>query len=327
MKKTALALTVAAFASSASAEQAIYAVAMPEGSFLSRVDLTFMELAGEAGSTVEFQPFFSGGLGNFNETFDLVAQGGANMGAVVSGYHPSQLPLFSSTNAIPAVFADGRDAVETTQRLVADITEVQAELETQNLVPVLYRPLPAYRIMCTEPVETLADLEGRKVRTFGAYVPRLFQALGAIPVDVSLPEFYEALERGTVDCGYFTYALFEQFNIHEVAPYISDLSFGAINGYTIFANADWWNGLSDADREALSTAARDAEEFGFELIAGEEDRALAAMIEAGATLVPFSDTEAFEAALPDMVTMWLEATGEEIPGASEVASQLASAGE
>ena len=327
MKQLVMAAVGAVFATGAAAEQAIYAVAMPETSFLSQVDLAFIDAAKTKGSNVEFQTFFSGALGSFNETFDLVSQGAANMGAVVTGYHPSQLKLFSATNAVPAIFADGRKAVETTQSLAGEVPEVQAELDANNLVPVIYRPLPAYRIMCTEPVQTLADLEGKKVRTYGAYIPRMFRALGAIPVDVALPEFYEALERGTIDCGYFTYALFNQYNIHEVAPYISDLNFGAINGYTIFANRDWWQGLSEEDRAILTEAAAEAQEKGIDIISAEEDKAVAAMVEAGATIVEFTEARAFEQKLPDTIAMWTEAVDQSNPGVAKVAAILSAAKE
>lgn len=323
MNRTALCIAATFFGGSVAADEARYAVAMPEASFLTEIDKTFLEGVASA-SDLEFTTFFDSTFGGFDETFDLVSQGAVQMGAIVTGYHPSQLPLFGAANALPAVFPDGRAAVEAA-RTLAEEPAVKAELKRSGLVPVLYRPLPQYRIMCTDPVAELADLRGKKVRTYGAYIPRLFEALGAVPVDVALPEFYEALERGTVDCGYFTYALFEQFKIHEVAPYISDLEFGAINGYTVFANAAWWNALSDETRGHLETAAQAAEGMGFDLIEAAEDEALAAMLDDDGTLVEFEEKEAFYAALPDTVAMWSEATRTD--GVEETAAILRVASE
>lgn len=309
--------------STAMADTAKYAVAMSERSYLSEIDRAFFEAAKKEGvSDITFRAFFDSSLGTFQETFELVSQGAIEMGAVVTGYHPSELTLFSVTNALPAVFKDGKQAVATTQSLAEEIQAVEAELDRNGLVPLLYRPLPQYRIMCTKPVKTLADLEGRKVRTYGAYIPKMFESVGAIPVNVGLPEFYEALERGTINCGYFTYALFKQFKIHEVAPYISDLEFGAINGYTVFANKTWWESLPDETRSRLRIAAKKAEEAGFEIVRAEEEKALRAMITEGGTLVEFSEKDELYARLPDMLDLWVQASSAKAKGVQETADLI-----
>jgi len=61
-------------------------------------------------------------------------------------------------------------------------------------------PFPAQVIFCRQPVSSLADLKGRKIRTFGASLNDFVTAIGAQPVSIGFPEVYSALERGVADC-------------------------------------------------------------------------------------------------------------------------------
>ena len=55
---------------------------------------------------------------------------------------------------------------------------------------------------CKGEVTGLADLSGKKVRSYSASLTDLLNYLGAQPTSISFGEVYTALERGIIDCGF-----------------------------------------------------------------------------------------------------------------------------
>lgn len=77
-----------------------------------------------------------------------------------------------------------------------------------------------YHFLTTFPVNTLEDIEGKKLRAagvFGKYV----QALGGSPTMVPGAEMYMALKLGTVDGAIYGYSGIQDIKLHEVVDYIT----------------------------------------------------------------------------------------------------------
>jgi TRAP-type transport system periplasmic protein len=114
---------------------------------------------------------------------------------------------------------------------------------------VIY-PFPAQVVYCRAPFTSLADLKGRKIRTFGNSLVDFFTALGAQPVSIGFPEVYSALERGVVDCAITGTGSGVAARWPEVTTHISNLPVSwALAGYMV--NVAWWNKLDPAVRAAL----------------------------------------------------------------------------
>ena len=47
----------------------------------------------------------------------------------------------------------------------------------------------------------LADLKGRKIRSFSPTLSDFLTAIGSTPVQIAFSEVVPALQRGTADCG------------------------------------------------------------------------------------------------------------------------------
>ncbi len=127
---------------------------------------------------------------------------------------------------------------------------VNKDLERFNVRIVGSNPYPAQIVFCRKPVKDLADLKGRKVRTFGPTLNDLMSAVGATPVSLAYAETYTALERGVVDCaitgsGSGNAAKWYEVTTHQ---YTLPLSW-AVSGY--FANLSWWNKLAPDVRRFL----------------------------------------------------------------------------
>jgi TRAP-type C4-dicarboxylate transport system substrate-binding protein len=136
-----------------------------------------------------------------------------------------------------------------TARQIADamLPVVNRDLERFGARLVIIYPFPAQVMWCRAPFTSLADLRGRKVRTFGPALVDLMNALGAQPVSIGFPEVYSALERGVVDCAITGTGSGASVRWPEVSTHISNLPLSwALAGYMV--NIAWWNRLDPAVR-------------------------------------------------------------------------------
>ena len=106
------------------------------------------------------------------------------MGALVQGYFTSNLPFSAMTNSLPMTFFDPETAMHAAIALEETNQSQIDEFKKNNIKPLVYRYLPNYKLICTKPVRTMADLKKLKVRTFGNYMPKMFAAIDVTPVNV-----------------------------------------------------------------------------------------------------------------------------------------------
>lgn len=299
-----------------------YSAHVPDSVYLSKVDLSFTsEITEKTGGKVTFAHFWSSALGGEAEMAQMVGAEAVDMATIVTGNNPSLLPLSGVTNALPFVFFDDVSVVAATRALFNDNEAVKAEFAAANLKPLMVRHLPEYRLLCRAPVRTVEDLKGKKVRTYGAFVPQMFAALGAVPVTVLPLEMNEALERGTVDCIYLTYATFQTFRLHKVAKYLIDVNFGTINAYTTFTAQSKWDSWPESLHAIILEAAANAEKMSLDISAAADEEALAAMLADGAELVRFEEQDKLASVIPDMLDLWTAKAAEQ--GKGEQAAQIA----
>lgn len=112
--------------------------------------------------------------------------------------------------------------------------------------------------LCNQPINSLADLKGKKVRSFTASMSTLLSELGAVPVTLSFPEVYPALQRGVADCGVTSPTSSNTGKWPEVTTHLYPLSVsGSVQAHIV--NLEWLNGLEPAKREALLATMKEME--------------------------------------------------------------------
>lgn len=112
---------------------------------------------------------------------------------------------------------------------------------------------------CNQPISSVDDLKGLKVRSFTPSMSALLESFGATPVTLGFPEVYPALQRNVASCGVTSPTSGNTGKWPEVTTHQIPLSVsGSVQGY--FANLDWWNSLSDAQRDGVSKAFKQLED-------------------------------------------------------------------
>ena len=201
--------------------------------------------------------FWGGSVAAVGETPDALANGVGDMGDIVTPYFPDQFPL---NNAVGFFIPQPMDSRGVGQAMVdwhAEYPQFGEELSSQNLHAFAFRPLENYGILCKEPVASMADLKGKRIRSYGFAYPALIEAMGATPVSVTTSDTYEALERSIVDCAPIGPALARGFKYDEVAKNYAEIPFGASFGHILAMNLDSYNGLDDETRAVIDQLGAD----------------------------------------------------------------------
>ena len=108
------------------------------------------------------------------------------------------------------------------------------------------------------PVESPADMKGKKVRVFGKTLGDFVTATGGAPTLISGSEQYLAYQRGTVDYGMTGVSGVKSRKLWEVMDHITVTNHADIE-FIVVINTDTWNELSDEHRNIIETAAVMAE--------------------------------------------------------------------
>ncbi|WP_417783051.1 C4-dicarboxylate TRAP transporter substrate-binding protein [Terasakiella pusilla] len=184
-----------------------------------------------------------------------VRDGVADVGNILSAYTPADLPLSNIMNDLAFTFNDPMAAAFASTEYQFNSEMIQKEWLDHNVVFGGGVSTARYNFACVPPVRTLADLEGKKVRTAGGSQVEWVKFAGGIPVSVPFTDVYTGLERGSIDCVMLDATnLSSGFKIWEVAKSVTMLYMG-----TIIAGAEWiynkdtWNGFSDETKRLLMT--------------------------------------------------------------------------
>ena len=103
-------------------------------------------------------------------------------------------------------------------------------------------PAPFQLHMTKKAALTPADLTGVRIRTGGGQLSEVVKSLGAVPVALSVPETYNAMERGVVDGTILPYEASKAFKLSEVTKHVVGVGIYTATQFTIM-NLDKYNSL------------------------------------------------------------------------------------
>ena len=311
--KTAVALGALAFAGSASAAdfKLRWGHYLPNSPFV-QVEKDFAEnVKQRTNGRVEIEITFASGLGKGGELMTLAGRGAIDMASVVPGYYPDQL-LFWKAYQVPFVFDSPRQAMEIAAQTYQDMPVFGEELDKFGVKFLFHQPLGSYFMTGPdENCDTVEGLKGKKIRSFGADIPKIFEAVGAVPVTVGFGDIYEAVQRGTLDYSFINLGNINAIKVHEVGKY-SCGPVMSIVGHLIVIGKKTWDSLPADIQEIMIDEGLKAGKAYIDDIEKAEEAAGEAMIAAGAVIKPMKDGEMakWKAAAPDMLQSWVDGLAE-----------------
>lgn len=148
--------------------------------------------------------------------------------------------------------------------------------ERSNAKVLTLWPFGPQIFFCNRPVASMADMRGLKVRSYTPSMSALVQTLGATPVTLQLSEVYQALQRGTVECGITSATSAYTANWGEVIRTVLPVSLASgVQGHFIGLNA--WRRFNPEQQAALTQAFGRLEREMWDLARRSHDEALACL--------------------------------------------------
>jgi len=122
-------------------------------------------------------------------------------------------------------------------------------------------------------LETLQDLKGKRIRTYGVKPTKIFQALGATPVTIGPGEMYESIERGVINGAQGGLILGSTFKLYEVAKYFAVPSpLKETLDITVVINKDVWKSFDQKTRDIINEVSREVNDRYVQAVMEEEQR-------------------------------------------------------
>ncbi|MGR4000285.1 MAG: TRAP transporter substrate-binding protein [Alphaproteobacteria bacterium] len=168
-----------------------------------------------------------------------VQTGQALIGERLLSAHQNEDPIFG-VDSVPFLAASFDDAA-----ILWDATRPVLErvLDEQNLVLLYSVPWPPQGFYFNKPVNSLADAQGIKFRTYNAAGDRMAELAGMLPVKIEAAELNQALSTGVADGFVSSGSTGYDRKVWEFLSHFYEADAWLPRNH-VFANKDAWNGLS-----------------------------------------------------------------------------------
>lgn len=172
--------------------------------------------------------------------------------------------------------------------------ELRAGYEAQGFVILGFINYGARHLLAKEPLTTPAMVKGKRIRVIQSPLhTALWSSFGAYPTPLPIPETYNALQTGVVDCMDLTKSAYAGFRLYEVVPCLIETGHIWASGVMMVA-APFWRSLSAADREALTAAATEGVAWFDAAMIADEEASMAQAARAGGKAFPMQDRAAWQ---------------------------------
>jgi tripartite ATP-independent transporter DctP family solute receptor len=173
--------------------------------------------------------------------------------------------------------------------------ELKRKYEAQGFVVLGFINYGARHLLAKEPLTTPASVKGKRIRVIQSPLhTELWSGFGAYPTPIPIPETYNALKTGVVDCMDLTKSAYVGFKLHEVVPYLIETGHIWAAG-VVAVSANFWKGLSAEDKAAFAAAAVEGASYFDDLIVADEDASMAKAKAEGGKVVQPEDRPGWEA--------------------------------
>ena len=217
-----------------------------------RANQIFAEILQQSGGRLEIKDYPNNQLGGASQMLSQVRAGALEFMMADGGVLGSVIPL-AGMFGVGFAFNDSAHAL---RAFDGDLgAYIRKEINAKGLWAFEMPFLNGMRQITssTKPIQTVADLQGFKIRTPAAKLATdLFTSLGAAPTPMNFNEVYTSLQTKVVDGQENPLTVIETSRLYEVQKYLS-LTNHMWSGFWMIGNQEAWNRLPP-DLQKIATA-------------------------------------------------------------------------
>ncbi|WP_110684897.1 TRAP transporter substrate-binding protein [Salinicola aestuarinus] len=249
------------------ATQLMIVTPWPDGNFQAETLKTFSSAVEEATDGEVILDVHAGGeLGLKGPELLSAVRDGIVQGAdMLLTQQVGEAPLLG-IESVPYLTRDEEDAVLLRDTAWPYYEDVAARFNQKFLYTV---PWPGQGVFTQQPIQTVEDLAGVKLRTVDKNGTEFFDALGASPVQMPWGEVVPALASGAIDGVTTSTPSGVDGNFWEFTDYFNKLDW-QLAPDVVSINLDAWNSLTDEQQQIIETLAREMEPQ-FQQVSKDED--------------------------------------------------------
>lgn len=253
----------------------------------------FQELVEEySDGRIEVSIYPSNQLGDEQEVAQSMRMGTIESAIVYTG---NLVPLAPSAGVLmlPYAFTSSEQAWAAMDALQEPLNERITQEAGVRAVGLLEK---GFRVLTTdEPVRTLEDLKGQKIRVSPNNIAiETFKAWGIDPIPMAWAEVFSALQQGVIDGQENPYTTAISSNFYEVQDYITEIHYMMWTG-PLLVSERFYQRLPDDLQVVIDRAGREAADYERELSAELTEEAKTQLIELGMELLgPPQDEEKWQ---------------------------------
>ena len=212
----------------------------------------FRMIEKETNGAIKWKLVPGGQLADAKATFQAVKDGLMQAGLAIVTYSPNVLP---STYAIYSTLIFGADDPVAASGAAMEAVYLHCpscleEIKKLNAVSLGGWVSSSYVLACREPVRSLAELKGKRIRATGGGA-EMFKLAGAVPIGATLTEAVSLLQRGGMDCQYGIADWLRTFGYGDFTKYVMDYPLGMSGpALGLYLNRDTWNAFTPEQKKA-----------------------------------------------------------------------------
>jgi len=222
VKACALAAVVALGAGSAQAQTVTLKLSHfvpPQHAFHKWITAWAEKIEKESNGRLKFEIYPNGQLvGPPNRQFDAARNGIVDIAWCLHGVTPGRYPMTELAN-LPFTFPSvGVNLPEMAKRLT-DLAPKYLAAEHTGLHILFMNQAPPVTLYSKEPIKTLADYKGKKIRYASITNKQMLEALGAAPMLIPPSDAQDAMSKGIVEGAMFPHEAGLAYDLASVVKY------------------------------------------------------------------------------------------------------------
>jgi len=276
--------------------------------FVTKLNRTFAdEVAAKTNGAVKITIHSNSSLYKMADILPAVRGGQVQIGEIFLNTYVNDDPVFG-VDTLPFL-ARGRE--EAWGLYQASKPHLERRLADRGLRLLYSVPWPGQGFYSTEPLQTIEDLSGLKVRVGGALASELVVLLGSQPIVLPWTETPQAFLTGMVN------ALITSSSTLDAKPWEWTKHYYTFNAWhprnAVIVNEAAWAGLAPEHQQAILDIASEVEKQGWDEMQRVDDESRAALAQGGIVVEapPAGLAEQISAIAKPIITEWAERVGTE----------------